>query len=116
MCLAFNNPLLLIMTNEIKSHQELQVQLGEGLRALRISRRMTQGELAAKAGVSPGAVASLERAEGSSVETMIRVLRAMDASAFIEGLAARPSVSPLALARSPNPPRRVRRSKPTLPA
>lgn len=104
------------MTNEIKSHQELQSQLGEGMRALRIGRKMTQGDLAAKAGVSLRAIASLERAEGSSVETLVRVMRALDATAFIEGLAPQAQVSPLALLRSPGVARRVRRARPTPPA
>jgi transcriptional regulator with XRE-family HTH domain len=104
------------MSKDIKSPEELRAQLGAGIRSLRIGRELTQRELSAKAGVSPNAVANLERAEGSSVETLVRVLRALNATDFIESLAPRPQVSPLALLRSPEPPRRVRHRRPAPPA
>ena len=82
------------------------------MRALRIAQQLTQKDLASKAGVSPKAVAQLERAEGSSVETLIRMLRALKATDFIGNMAPRPQVSPLALLRSPRPLQRVRRRRP----
>lgn len=99
------------MDISIKSPEELQQLLGEGIRAQRIARELTQRDLAAKAGISSQAVAKLERAEGSTVETLVRVLHALKATQLIETLAARPQVSPLALLRSAQPPQRVRRRR-----
>src|SRR4051812_32951452 len=95
----------------IKSPADLQSDLGRAIRALRISRRLTQRDLAAKANISPLAVAKLERAEGSNVTTLVRVLHALDAAEFIQHLAPTPQVSPLALLRSAEAPQRVRRHR-----
>ncbi len=73
-----------------------------------MAQHWTQAQVAAKAGLSAKAVATLERGEGSSLETFVRVLQALKATQGIEGLAPRPQVSPLALLRSPKPPQRVR--------
>jgi len=96
------------MDISIKSPEELQQLLGEGVRAQRIARELTQRDLSAKAGISSQAVAKLERAKGSTVETLVRVLHALRATQIIETLAAQPQVSPLALLRSARPPQRVR--------
>jgi transcriptional regulator with XRE-family HTH domain len=100
------------MDTSIKSPQELQAQLGQGIRTLRIGRQLTQRDLASKSGLSLKAVAQLERAEGSSVETLVRVLHALKATDLIENIAPSPRVSPLALLRSPRPLQRVRRVSP----
>ncbi len=92
-----------------KTPDELQVILGKQLKTLRIAQHWTQRQLAAKAGLSLGAVANIERGEGSSVETLVRILQAAKAAPWLETLAPRPQVSPLALLRSPKPAQRVRR-------
>lgn len=99
------------MDISIKSPDELQQLLGAGIRSKRIARELTQLDLASKAGISKQAVAKLERAEGSTVQTLVRVLHALKATQVIENLAARPQVSPLALLRSAQPPQRVRRRR-----
>jgi transcriptional regulator with XRE-family HTH domain len=96
------------MSDHIKTPGELQKELGAGIRNLRINRRLTQRELAAKAGISPLAVAKLERAEGSNVTTLIRALHALEATDFINQMAPAAQVSPLALLRAPAAPQRVR--------
>ena len=100
----------------MKSPQELQTQLGEGIRALRIRRQLTQSDLVARSGASISAVTKLERGEGSTVETLVRVLHALKATELIDNMAPEPQVSPLALLRSPRPPRRVRHARPAPPA
>lgn len=101
------------MDASIKSPEELQRLLGEATRAQRIARGLTQSDVAAKAGISHQAVAKLERAEGSTVETLMRVLHALKATQLLESLAAQPQVSPLALLRSSTPTQRVRHRRPT---
>jgi transcriptional regulator with XRE-family HTH domain len=98
----------LFMDISTRSPYELQQLLGTGIRAQRIARELTQSDVASKAGISKQAVAKLERAEGSTVETLVRVLHALRATQLIESLATQPHVSPLALLRSAQPPQRVR--------
>jgi transcriptional regulator with XRE-family HTH domain len=101
----------IIMEPTYKSPAELQSELGERLRALRLNRNLAQREVAAKAGVALRSVINLEGGRGSTVETLMRVLNAMDAAGVLETLAPKPQISPLALLHSPHPQRRVRRAR-----
>jgi transcriptional regulator with XRE-family HTH domain len=91
--------------------RELQIALGERLRRLRLSRNIDQQATADKAGVSKKALGNLEAGRGSTVETLLRVLKALDYLQGIELLAPEITVDPLALLRSTKPQRRVRRPR-----
>jgi transcriptional regulator with XRE-family HTH domain len=93
----FNNP------------DELQATLGERIKRLRLSRNMDQRATASKAGVSEKALRNLETGRGSTVETLLRTLKALDYVQGIEMLAPEVTVDPLALLHSPKPQQRVRR-------
>ena len=67
---------------------------------MRLNRRMTQAEVAAKAGVSLRSLAALERVGNSSLETFVRALNALQGADVIAKLVPQPTVSPLALLRS----------------
>ena len=53
--------------------REIAHQLGARVRLHRLQQLLTQGELAARAGVSPSAVKTLESTGKSSMDTLIRV-------------------------------------------
>ena len=93
-----------------RSIKELQVLLGEQLRSLRLSRNLNQIATAEKAGISEKALRNLEAGRGSTVESFLRVLKALDSLDGLELLAPKPSVSPLALLRSSKARQRVRQS------
>lgn len=93
--------------------EELQTVLGERLRRLRLDRNLDQRSTAEKAGVSEKALRNLEGGRGSTVETLLRVLKALDYLQGIEMLAPEISVNPLELLRQPKVQQRARRaSKP----
>ncbi len=93
------------------SPDEIQAVFGKQLQKLRISKNLDQITTAEKAGVSEKALRNLEKGRGSSVETLIRVLKALDSLDGLRLLAPKASVSPLALLRhSGGERRRVRRS------
>ena len=93
------------------SPDELQVALGKQLQELRIAKNLNQITTAEKAGISEKALRNLEAGRGSSIETLVRVLKALDSLDGLRLLAPKPSVSPLALLRhSETARRRVRRS------
>jgi transcriptional regulator with XRE-family HTH domain len=90
---------------------ELQAVFGKQLQELRISKNLDQITTAEKAGISERALRNLEAGRGSSVETLIRVLKALDSLEGLRLLVPKASVSPLALLRhSGVVRRRVRRS------
>ena len=90
---------------------ELQVDLGDRLRRLRLRRNLDQIQTAGKAGISEKALRNLEAGRGSNVATFLRVLKALDALDGLDGLAPAPSVSPLALLKHSDGPKRVSRPR-----
>lgn len=73
--------------------------LGAHVRRARIDEDLTQAEVAAKANISPKTVASLEAGHGTSTTTLIKVLRALNREHWIQTLAPRPDIDPLAAVR-----------------
>jgi transcriptional regulator with XRE-family HTH domain len=93
------------------SPDELQAALGKQLQELRIAKNLDQITTAEKAGISEKALRNLEAGRGSSIQTLVRVLKALDSLDGLRLLAPKSSVSPLALLRhSETARRRVRRS------
>ena len=90
--------------------EELQAALGERLRRLRLDRNLNQHTTAEKAGISEKALRNLEGGRGSTVETLLRVLKALEYLQGIEMLAPEISVNPLELLRRPKAQQRVQRS------
>jgi transcriptional regulator with XRE-family HTH domain len=77
--------------------QELEVTLGRNVRSLRIAKRLTQSDLAELANVSVGALKGLERAKGSSLATLVKVLHALGNDTWVTQLVPSTSFNPLAL-------------------
>ena len=90
--------------------QELQSARGGRLRRLRLNRNLDQRITAEKAGISERALRNLESGRGSTVETLLRVLKALEYLEGIDMLAPEMSVNPLDLLRQAKVPQRVRRA------
>lgn len=76
---------------------ELEAVLGRNIRALRVSAGFTQVELAERANVSLGALRHLEGGAGANTTTLVKVLRALGATEWLDALAPPPAVfSPVA--------------------
>jgi transcriptional regulator with XRE-family HTH domain len=93
---------------QFKSPAELQVELGRRIRQLRLSRNIDQRAAAEKAGIARAALQNLEAGHGSSVQTLLRTLKALNYLAGIEALAPEPTVNPLALLKTKKAPQRAR--------
>lgn len=91
-----------------KTPLELQALLGERIQRLRVSKNLDQRSTAEKAGISERALRQLEAGRGSTVETLVRVLKALEATDRIELLAPEPAMNPLALLRNAKERKRVR--------
>ena len=57
--------------------------IGETIRRLRIRKKLPLEEVAARAGLSPISVRSLELGRGSTLSTTLKVLKAIDETDFI---------------------------------
>ncbi len=82
-----------------------------GTHSFRLSRNLGQRTTAEKAGISEKALRNLEGGRGSTVETLLRVLKALDYLQGIDLLAPEASVSPLDLLRQAKQPQRARRQR-----
>ena len=93
---------------KFKTPEELQSELGWRLQQLRLSRNLDQRTAADKAGITRSALQNLEAGRGSSVKTLIRMLKALNYLEGIEILAPEPIVNPLALLKTKRLPARAR--------
>lgn len=94
--------------------EELELQVGAQVRALRLRTNRTADEVAADAGVATKTLLNLERGQGSTLTTLVKVLRALDAEDWLASLAPPAPISPVAVLEAsrvnPTQRRRVRRS------
>jgi len=88
--------------------ETLQGDLGHRIRKLRLARNLDQRTTAERAGISLRALGKLENGRGSTLETLLRTLRALDYVKGIEMLAPEPTINPLTMLRTPKPPQRAR--------
>jgi transcriptional regulator with XRE-family HTH domain len=92
---------------------ELQLELGNRLRAHRIQQELTVEELAAQAGVTPLTVLKAERGSNVTLRTLLRILRALGMIDQVAAWIPEPPPSPLALleAKRARPRQRVRKRR-----
>ena len=79
----------------ILSTDDWELFVGEQLRALRIRASLDQIGLADRAGISLGAIKNLECGRGSTLKTLIKALRALDAQDWLKAIAPVVEVSPM---------------------
>lgn len=95
-----------------KTAEELLQALAGNIRALRINQGLSQQEAAAKAGLSLRTLVNLEDDGRSTVETLLRVLRALGVAEPLSALVPEVRVSPMTLLRSAGAaPQRVRKRR-----
>lgn len=70
------------------SDQEIMVLLGAKLRALRMSKDVSQKELAQRSGLSVFSITQSEHGHNISVLNIIKALRALDCLYVLEGVTA----------------------------
>ncbi len=82
---------------------EWEAQLGQHLRALRLRQNTDQRQLAERANVALNVVKKLEGGKGSTVTSLINVLRALGREEWLGTLAPQVTVSPLQLLKDKKP-------------
>jgi transcriptional regulator with XRE-family HTH domain len=93
-----------------RTSAELEELLGVRLRELRLLKNLDQKSLADRAGLSLNAVKHLESGKGARVNSLIKLLRALERTDWLEALAPTVSISPMQmLKKGSREPRRARR-------
>ncbi len=77
---------------------EILRELGERLRRLRLQENRTVSDLAEAAGVGERTIGRAEAGENTSLESLVRILRALGRLDGFEALLPEPLVSPIQLA------------------
>lgn len=99
---------------KFKTPEELEEKLGQQLRNLRILRNLAQSELAERAGVALNAVKRLESGQTSTTKSLVKVLKILNRTEWLDTLAPQVTVNPLQNVTSKTPRQKVFRSrKPT---
>jgi len=97
----------------VATSRQIEAALCKRLQGIRLSRNTTQEQLAEEAGVSPRTIRRLEKGQGVSMDTFIRVTTAMGIQHNLEALLPDPSVRPVERAGMGSGERRRARPTPT---
>ncbi|MEO7775141.1 MAG: helix-turn-helix transcriptional regulator [Steroidobacteraceae bacterium] len=92
------------------SVKEMESDLGASLKALRLDLNIDQHTVATRAGVSIGALKNLEGGRGTTVRTLVSVLRALDRADWLATIAPLGSINPLTHTATATPRQRATRS------
>ena len=87
------------MVDYFMSNEALLKYIGQQIRHMRINSNFTQKELAQDAGISRVTLDHLEDGDGVKLETLIRVLRALQKLEILNSFETQAIVSPLLLAQ-----------------
>ncbi|SDC53933.1 hypothetical protein SAMN05216345_102678 [Cupriavidus sp. YR651] len=90
--------------------EELEHEIGSSLKRLRINCNLEQAVLAERAGVSTRALRNLELGNGSSLHTLVCVVRALGRQEWFATIGPVATINPLMMTRGAEP--RQRASKP----
>ena len=97
----------------VATSDQIEAALCRRLERIRLSRNITQMQLAKEAGVSPRTIGRLEKGKGVSLDTLIRVLTALGIQQNLAALLPDPTVSPIERARIGGGQRKRARPSPT---
>lgn len=93
----------------ISTLEDLELSLGESIKALRLQKNIDRQTLCNMAGISMNALKHLETGTGARVKTLLLVIRALDRIEWLENLSPQISINPLHTVR--NKPQRLRASR-----
>ena len=79
----------------LATSEQIEAALCSRIERIRLTRNMTQAQLAKEAGVSPRTIGRLEKGQGVSVDTFVRVLTALGIQQNLETLLPDPAVRPI---------------------
>jgi transcriptional regulator with XRE-family HTH domain len=91
--------------------EELEKILGEQIRNLRILRNLAQSDLAERAGIALNAVKRLESGQPTTTKTLVKTLKVLNRTEWLESLAPSVTVNPLQAMSSKAPRQKVFRER-----
>lgn len=83
-----------------QSDQSIEKEIGQRIKALRLRKNISQQALAASACTHRNVIGSLENGKGSTLSTLIAVLRELDALGELESFIPGIEISPIEMLKS----------------
>ena len=77
------------------AHKDIEAEIGRRIEGARLAANISQAALATEAGVSRRTITRLENGDGVSLDTLIRVMRALGLAERFELLLPDPDVRPI---------------------
>lgn len=93
--------------------EELEIEVGEQIKNLRLKKNITRATLALQAGCSVSALKNLESGNGSSLRTLIAIVRSLERDDWLRNVAPGPTISPLTMLKTGQMRQRARSSRST---
>ena len=88
------------------TNPQIEQELGKRLKARRLDLNLSQVQAAERSGLSRRTITAIENGKGSTLTTLIALLRALQALDTLEGFLPDPGPSPLLLAKLQEEPRK----------
>jgi transcriptional regulator with XRE-family HTH domain len=85
------------------SNPQIEQELGKRIKRHRVERNLSQSEIATRSGLSRRTITAIENGEGSTLTTLIAILRALNALDVLESFLPDPGPSPMAMAMLQEP-------------
>lgn len=98
-------------TQRHRTPAEIEAELGERLKMLRKNLNLDQATLSARTGISVRTLRNIESGSGSSLCTLIQVVRALGREQWFETIAPIPTINPLMLTRTASPRQRASKAR-----
>lgn len=99
------------MQMRMRTPAAIAAELGQNLKTLRIHKNLDQATVAARAGISVRSLRNLESGDGSSLHTLISVLRVLGREARLDTIAPVPTINPVMMTRKAEPRQRATRPR-----
>lgn len=90
--------------------EEFEADVGEQIKALRLNQNIDRATLALRAGCSVSALKNLEYGTGSTLRTLIAIVRALGREDWLRNVAPMATISPLNMPKAGQPRQRARSS------
>jgi transcriptional regulator with XRE-family HTH domain len=91
--------------------EEFETILGEQIKSLRLNENIDRATLALRAGCSVSALKNLESGNGSTLRTLIAIVRTLGREEWLRNVAPMATISPLNIPKSGNMRQRARQRK-----
>lgn len=95
----------------VNTIEELEMEVGEQIKNLRLKGNITRATLALQAGCSVSALKNLESGNGSSLRTLIAIVRSLGRDDWLRNVAPGPTISPLTMVKTGHLRQRARSSR-----